>query len=156
MTSRRLTAFLDANGVEYEILHHRPDFTAQETAEDTHTPGREFAKTVILDVGVGGHAMAVVPAVCHLDLERIRHEIGTSRVRLADESEMRALCPDCEVGAAPPFGNLYAVPVFVDPSLAEDEYVTFNAGSHDTAVRMRYSEFRRLVAPTELGMVAYA
>lgn len=149
----KLMDHLDDAGVHYEILRHRVDYTAQEAAADTHTPGREFAKTVMLDVGPQGHAMAVAPAVYRLDLEKVRAHLGSGYVRLADESAMSMLCPDCEVGAMPPFGNLYDLPVFVDPTLAADEFITFNAGTHEQAIRMRYADYERLVQPVLMDMI---
>ena len=152
MPIESITAFLDAQHVPYEVLHHRTDYTAQETAADTHTPGREFAKTVILDVGAG-HAMAVVPALYKVDLEKIRQSVGTRQVSLASEQEMSDLCPDCDVGAEPPLGNLYDMPVYVDPTLERDETITFNGGTHEDAIRMQYEDFKRLVHPTRMDMI---
>jgi Ala-tRNA(Pro) deacylase len=97
--------------------------------------------------------MAVAPAVYRLDLEKVRAHLGSGYVRLADESAMSMLCPDCEVGAMPPFGNLYDLPVFVDPTLAADEFITFNAGTHEQAVRMRYADYERLVQPVLMDMI---
>ena len=151
MPNSKVTAFLDANHVPYEVIHHRVDYTAQETAADTHTPGREFAKTVILDVGAG-HAMAVLPALYRLDLDKLRHAVGTRQISLASELEMSQLCPDCDVGAEPPLGNLYDMPVYVDETLEKDETITFNGGTHDDAIRMRYEDFKRLVHPTPMDL----
>ena len=47
----------------------------------------------------------------------------------------------------PPFGNLYGLEVLVDPSLAEDDEIAFNAGNHREMIRMPYAEFERLVQP---------
>lgn len=152
MICNRVTSFLDDHDVAYEVLQHRIDYTAQETAADTHTPGRNFAKTVVLDTP-GGHAMAVVPAVHKVDLEKIRQGIGTRQVKLADEATMSKLCPDCDVGAEPPFGNLYDLPVYVDPSLTTDDFITFNGGSHEEAIRMRFGDWERIVHPTIMDMV---
>jgi len=152
MPLNRVTEYLEDEHVTYEVLHHDLDFTAQETAADTHTPGKEFAKTVVLGMP-GGHAMAVLPALHKLDLEKIRRGIGTRQVRLADEEVMENLCPDCDVGAEPPFGNLYDMPVYVDPTLTLDEYITFNGGTHKDAIRMRFSDYERLVHPTIMDMI---
>lgn len=152
MPIESITAFLDANHVPYEVLHHQVDYTAQETAADTHTPGREFAKTVVLDVGAG-HAMAVVPAPYRVDLEKIRQSVGTRQVSLASELEMSQLCPGCDVGAEPPLGNLFNMPVFVDPMLEEDETITFNGGTHNDAIRMRYDDFKNLVHPLSMDLI---
>lgn len=145
-SAQKLRSFLDDHRVRYEAIQHSPDFTAQETAAHTHTPGREFAKTVILRTD-GGHAMAVLPAHHRLDLAKARDATASRSVRLASEPEMDHLCPDCETGAAPPFGNLYGMPVVVSPVLAMDEWITFNAGTHQDAVRMKYADYAKLVEP---------
>ena len=142
----RLKEYLDSNGVAYTTIPHRPAYTAMEVAQSAHVPGREMAKTVILEVD--GHlAMAVLPANKHVSLERLGRELGAHHVGLAKEVEFRKDFPDCEVGAMPPFGNLFRMEVLVDPKLAEDEEIAFNAGSHAEVVRMAYKDFERLVHP---------
>ena len=146
MRTSKFRSFLDQHHVKYEAIAHAPDFTAQETAAHTHTPGREFAKTVILETDEG-HAMAVLPAHHRVDLAKVREALASRKVRLASEPEMARLCPDCETGAVPPFGNLYGLPVWVSPILAHDEWITFNAGTHQDALRMKFADFEKLVAP---------
>jgi Ala-tRNA(Pro) deacylase len=148
---KRLHELLDDSGVEYEIIHHRQDVTAEQTAADTHTSKREFAKTVFVWVD-GQYALAVLPATHFVSVSKLERGLDASEVRLASEFEMGDLCLDCEVGAAPPFGNLYDLPVYVCPVLAQDERITFNAGTHQDAVRMRYADFERLVQPKIVPM----
>ncbi len=150
----RLT-HLDEDGAEYEVIHHKTDYSALETAEDTRTPGWEFAKSVVLEIA-GKNALAVLPAPARVDLAKLSEALGQGEVMLADEARMKELFPDCDVGAEPPFGTLYDLPVYVDPRLAEDEYITFNAGNHEEAIRMRYSDFARLVQPTVMALAAPA
>jgi Ala-tRNA(Pro) deacylase len=146
MISPRLKAFLEELAVPYHIIVHRRDYTAQEAAADTHTRGRDYAKTVVLSVD-GEYVEVVLPAPERLDLGAIRRQIGARDVRLASEEELRRLCPDCEIGAEPPFGNLYGVPVFMSRDLTFDDEITFNGGSHEDAVRMRTRDFERVVHP---------
>jgi Ala-tRNA(Pro) deacylase len=47
----------------------------------------------------------------------------------------------------PPFGSLYNLPVYVDESLAADEAIVSNAGTHRDAIRIRYDDFVRLAKP---------
>ena len=142
----RLIRFLDESGAPYEKIPHRRDVQARETAADTHTPPEEFAKTVFVEVD-GKYAMAVLPATHFVSERLLGDALGADHVRLASESQIEELCPDCEVGAAPPFGNLYKLPVYVSPALTKDEKITFNAGSHEHAIRMSYADFERLVKP---------
>jgi Ala-tRNA(Pro) deacylase len=147
--SARLRAFLDENDVKYERAHHQRDYTAMETAAHTHTPGRQFAKAVIVRVR-GEFAMVVLPSHHVVDLERLSAALGGVEASLASEQEFADLCPDCEEGAIPPFGNLYDLEVYVSPALAENERITCVAGHHAEAIRLDYRDFERLVKPTPL------
>ncbi|HEY3354440.1 MAG TPA: YbaK/EbsC family protein [Polyangia bacterium] len=142
----RLTEFFNREHIPYQIILHRRDYTAQETAADTRTPGREFAKTVVVAVD-DGYALAVLPAQAKLDLEALRQAADARLVRLASEAEIARLYPDCEVGAEPPFGNLYGLPVYMSAELEQDCEITFNAGTHEDAVRVLLSDFERTVHP---------
>ena len=150
MPIRKLKDFLDANNIRYVSIIHSPAYTAQEIAAIAHVPGKELAKTVIVKID-GKMAMAVLPASYHVDFERFKQFAGAQAVELAGEEEFQELFPDCEVGAMPPFGNLYDMQVFVADILREDEEIVFNAGSHSELMRLSYADFERLVQPTVLS-----
>lgn len=143
----RLQKLLDESGVEYQILHHPEDFRARATAADTHTPPAEFAKTVFLWID-GAYALAVLPADHYVAPSRLARSIGAESVRLATEFEMNDLCPDCETGAAPPFGMLFGLATHASPALTHDETITFNGGTHRDAVRISWADYLRVAAPS--------
>jgi len=143
---KRLREYLDACGAKYIVISHSPAFTAQEIAASMHVPGREMAKTVVIKTPQG-IAMCVVRAMDKIDVDLAASELGTPSARLATEQEFRNHFPDCERGAMPPFGILYAVPTLVDAELARDREIVFNAGTHVEAVRMRFDDFRLLAKP---------
>jgi Ala-tRNA(Pro) deacylase len=151
--STTLKDFLDNNGVRYVSISHSKAFTANEVAASVHVPGKEMAKTVMVKLD-GRMAMAVVPASLRVSLEQLRDAIGAHEVTLADEDEFKVLFPDCEVGAMPPFGNLYGLEVYVADVLAEDEQISFNAGNHTEIIRLRYADFERLVRPHVMTFAA--
>jgi Ala-tRNA(Pro) deacylase len=146
MPVQRLKDFLDEHQVKYVVISHSRAFTTQEIAAATHIPGKELAKTVIVDID-GKTAMAVLPGSQNVDLALLRDALGAERVTLAKEATFKDRFPECDVGAMPPFGNLYGMPVYVADSLTEDEEIAFNAGSHDQLVKMAYRDFERLVQP---------
>lgn len=150
MPITRLKELLDKENVRYITIGHSPAFTAQEIAERAHVPGKELAKPVIVRID-DELAMVVVPASEHVRLEHLREMLGAERVELAHEYEFKDAFPDCEVGAMPPFGNLYGMKVFVSQTLREDDEIFFNAGSHSELMRVPYAEFERLVEPTPLA-----
>ena len=146
MPVQRLKAFLDKNDIRYVLLSHSRAFTIAATAAITHIPGKEIAKTVMVKID-GELAMAVVPGSRHLDLQALRDGLGAREVRLVTEEEFQSVFPDCELGAMPPFGSLYGVPVYVDEKLEDDPDIAFNAGSHRELMRMQYADFERLEHP---------
>jgi Ala-tRNA(Pro) deacylase len=115
--------------------------------------GREFAKTVVVRVD-GRIALAVVSANHHVDVESLRRLTGAKRVEIAGEREFKSLFPECEVGAMPPFGNLWGMEVYADARLAEDVDIAFNAGLHTELIRMRWDDFERLAKPRMLELAS--
>lgn len=142
----KLRDFLDSHKVKYLVISHSLAYTAQGVAALTHVSGKKLAKTVIVKVD-DVLAMAVVPASFHVDMDRLRILTGAKIVELASEREFKDAFPDCETGAMPPFGNLYDMPVYADASLAENEEITFSAGTHRELVRMNWDDMARLVKP---------
>ena len=151
MPVAKLKEYLDANAVKYISISHSKAFTAMEVAESAHVQGREMAKTVMLKKD-GLLAMAVLPAVQKVDLDLLRKGSGAVSLELAHEPDFRSDFPGCEVGAMPPFGNLYGMEVFVEPRLAADQEIAFNAGSHTELIQMAYKDFERLVKPKLVPM----
>lgn len=149
MPLAKLKQFLDENHIKYVTMRHSPAYTAQEIAASAHVSGRELAKTVMIKVD-GKMSMAVLPASFHVDFDQLKGVLGNVKVQLATETEFKDLFPDCELGAMPPFGNLYDLNVYVAASLAEDEEIAFNAGSHTELIRLAYRDFERLVKPKVL------
>ena len=144
--SRILKDYLDHEQVHYDVLPHPEAFRALAIAQTLHTPEKEMAKVVIVKVDQR-FVMMVLPASWNVDLHRLRIVFATHQVRLATEEEMKSLFPDCELGAMPPFGQLYGLPVYVDQLLAEDEEIVFQGGTHSEAIRMRYWDFASLTFP---------
>ncbi|RPJ86720.1 MAG: YbaK/EbsC family protein [Acidobacteria bacterium] len=146
MPVKKLKEFLDENRVKYVTISHSLAYTAQEIAATAHIPGKELAKTVIIKAD-GRMAMAVLPASLKVDFDLLADATGAKKIELATEREFKQLFPDCELGAMPPFGNLYGMDVYVAESLTEDKEIAFNAGTHTELMRLPFEDFMRLVKP---------
>ena len=146
MPVKKLKDFLDSHKVKYVTIKHSTAYTTQEIAASAHIPGKEMAKTVIIKVD-GKMAMAVLPASNKIDFALFKKNIRAKDIQLANEQEFEYTFPQCDVGAMPPFGNLYDMDVFVAESLTEDEEITFNAGSYSELMKVAYKDFERLVNP---------
>ncbi len=142
----KISEYLKENGVYFSMHEHPPAYTAQEVAAEEHVSGNLLAKAVVVSAG-DRYVMCVVPASYKVDMKKAAKKLGVKSVRLADETELAKLFPDVEVGAEPPFGNLYDLTTLVDEHLAADDEIMFQAGSHRHAIRMKYADYASLTEP---------
>ena len=149
MPVEKLKSYLDENKIKYVTIKHSSAYTAQEIAALAHIPGKDLAKTVIIKIN-GKMAMAVLPASYKVSFDDLKQTLGMTEVRLAYEQEFIDKFPDCEAGAMPPFGNIYGMEVYVADSLAEDEEIAFNACNHTELIKMKFSDFEKLVKPKRI------
>ena len=138
--------YLEKSSAKYELSQPRPTFSAQQMAAEEHVPGMQVAKPVVVEVD-GEYIMCVLPACCKVDLDVLRRQLGAENVELADETRMAKLFPDCALGAEPPFGSMYGLSTLLDDSLEADEEIVFQGGTHQQAIRMAMSEYKRLANP---------
>lgn len=141
-----LKTHLDREHVHYDVLPRPETSRAVPAAKKLRPLEKEMAKVVIVKVDEQ-FVTTVLPASRRVDLHRLRKLFMTRHVRFANDEELARLFPDCELGAMPPFGTLYGLPVYVDRSLTHDEEIIFEAGTHSDAIRMRYWDFAALVFP---------
>jgi Ala-tRNA(Pro) deacylase len=153
MPAKKLKEFLDSEKVKYVTLGHSVAYTAQEIAASAHIPGQDLAKTVVVKLD-GEMVLAVLPATARVDLELLRKASGAKSAELARENEFAGIFPGCELGAMPPFGNLYGLEVFVAQRLTEDDQISFNAGTHTELIQLSYADFERLARPRVLKLSA--
>jgi len=147
MPSAKLKAFLDSQNVKYVSITHSLAFTGLDIAKSAHIPTKKLAKTVILKID-GEPAMMVLPAAYKIDMENLSQALQGAAIELSTEQEFFKWFPDCEVGAMPPFGNLYDMKVYVAERLTENEDIVFNAGTHSEVIQMPYEDYEKLVQPT--------
>jgi Ala-tRNA(Pro) deacylase len=143
---QKLKDFLDENHVKYVTMIHSKAYTSQEIAAVLHVPGKMFAKTVILK-SENGFQMAVLPATHKVNFDLFKQVSHNKEIKLATEEEFESLFPKCEIGAMPPFGNIYNLPLYVDSELTKDTDICFNATTHSEVIKMKYEEYERLAKP---------
>lgn len=145
MPVKKLKEYLENHHVKYMCINHSPGYTSQEVAASAHISGKQLAKIVMIKLN-GKLAMFVLPASDHVNFSVLKEATGGS-ADLANESDFKNKFPECEVGAMPPFGNLYDMPVLISNHLKNNEQIVFNAGSHSELMKLAYQDFERLVKP---------
>lgn len=152
-TLERCLDFLDRSRIWYAHTKHSLAFTAVEVAFAEHLSPHKLAKTVVY-AGAQGYGLAVVPADCLIDMQTLGAFLNDPGLRLASEQELGQLFPECELGAMPPLGNLFHLPVIVDTGISEQEFIAFNAGTHLDVIHMSYGDYVRLANPA-VGKFAF-
>jgi len=154
MPLKRLKTFLEHHGIQYTQQTHATAYTAAGVASVSHVKGKEMAKAVMV-LADEKLVMLVVPANTHIRLKQAKSALKAHQVFLASEADFAHVFPDCEVGAMPPFGNLYGIPVFVDETLTRDKEIAFNAGNHRELIKMSYAEYERVVQPQSVSVATH-
>lgn len=143
-----IAKFLKERNVDFELIPHRETHDAQRMAATLHVSGNQVAKTVLLRANGGyTYVVAVLPATTNVDLSRVAEMLGGSRLQLATESEIAQHCPDCEIGALPPFGSQYGMKTIIDAGFREDDAIVFEGNTHHEAIRMSFADFCRIEQP---------
>ena len=132
----RLSRVLEDSGFEYRIVPHRQSMG-----------GPPLAKVIAIRDAKGDYLIAVLPESEEIDLGRLVYRTGREGLTVANASELERLFPDCESGAAPPFGVLYGVPMYVDACFRDDDFIAFHVGKGSEVVQMRFDDFARLARP---------
>jgi len=146
----QLKSYLDSHNVQYVSIEHSTAYTAKEIAERVNIKGDQMAKTVMVVLD-GCMSMVVLPASCRIRWDRFMHAMGTELVSLATEDEFKDQFPACEVGAMPPFGNLYDVPVYMYEGFDESSDIAFRAGNHKEIIKMSLTDYIDLAHPMTIN-----
>ncbi len=149
--NERLQRVFDQTWSSYAVLPHTEAYTAPEVAQSARVRGWQLAKVVVVRDGAGKDFMVVLPATRNFDFHMLHEVTGRTGMHLEDERELRRLFPDCEVGAMPPFGPLYGMPMYVDPCLLREGDIFFQAGNHHEVVLMRCEEYEQIARPFYSG-----
>jgi Ala-tRNA(Pro) deacylase len=150
----KLEQYLHTMGIPYQHHEHKTAFTAKETADLMHIPCNEMAKCVVVKAD-GRLVLAVIPSDQRVDVPHLKFMTRSENIQLATEAEFESAFPLCEVGAMPPFGNLFGVATYCDTSLADNDSIEFNAGTHQDSIRMAFADFKRCGRPTLIDLVEH-
>jgi Ala-tRNA(Pro) deacylase len=150
--ARGLRDYLKGHRIKFKALRCPTNYSAQQLAHAKHMSGYDVAKVVVLKSG-NQFELGVIPACYRISFSKVKKLTGQSDLQLATEAEIKTLFPDCELGAMPPFGNIYHLPVYVDAAFNPKQTITFAAGSHTNAIQMRYKDFSKWVKP-KVGKIA--
>lgn len=141
--AKNVKAYLESQGVRFELIAHPLTYSSRATAVAAHVPDDHIAKAVILK-DAQGFLMAVMPASHWIKLHTLQQELNRP-LELASETEISTVFADCQPGAIPPLGPAYHLGTVLDEALTTLADVYFEAGDHQHLVRVSGEDFRKLL-----------
>lgn len=138
-------SYLDKKNASYEVVSHPQVFSCIEEAKVLGIDAGEIVKNLVIKVK-DKHAFVLLPGSSRLDVHKLR-EIFGKKARLELEEEMPQDFPKYEVGAIPPFGELFGLTVYLDKRLLVHETVIFTGGTHTDSIKMRTQDLVNLIKP---------
>lgn len=151
MATQKLKDYLTRNKIPYLSISHPVAYATREISHLSNISERSLAKSVIIRVGEKP-VMLVLPSNEVVNFEVLKKILRENEVTLMPEEAFSNLFPDCELGAMPPFGNLYDLDVYVEKDLTKNNEIAFNAGNHNEIIKMKYQDFEKLVNPKIVTM----
>jgi len=136
---------LNENKIVYKKFEHAPVFTSQEAANIRGTSLHQGAKALVM-IGDKKPLMIVLPADLKADIKALKVKFKIRDLRMATAEEVIKIT-GTQVGAVPPFGNLFNIPLYVDVKLRDNEVIDFNAGLHTKSIEMKELDFEKVTKP---------
>lgn len=151
--AKKLQVYIDGKGIAYDTVAHHRTATTSQSAQAAHVPGSRLAKSVVIHHEMG-YVLAVVPSTHRIELSTLQ-DVMHARLGLASEEEVSSLFADCDLGAVPPIGPAYDVPVILDESLGDSRDVYFEGGDHRTLVHVSGPAFRSLMQDARIARFSH-
>lgn len=136
--------YLDQRHIHYEVLAHDYATSALQTASTAQVPMTQLVKAVIFRDENDDYLMAVMPSLCQTEVDEL-NEVTDRHLHLADEHELPKLFSDCDLGAIPPAGPAYRLPMVWDQSLDDEEDIYLEAGDHRHLLHLSHNDFMKLM-----------
>ncbi|MBU1975580.1 MAG: hypothetical protein KKG59_04210 [Nanoarchaeota archaeon] len=139
----RILELLKQNNISFEHMKHEHVHRSEEAAKIRGTRYEEAAKALVL-FGDSGFVMAVVPGPQRMDYKLLKKELGIKKLCLATPEQVQEKT-GLTIGSVPPFGNFWDVPMYIEESLLQTEFMTFSAGTHHDSVRLKVEDYLKCV-----------
>ena len=141
----RIVELLDAHEVAYKTYEHEPVFTSADAAKIRDTSLHIGAKALVLFAD-DKPIMVAVAGDKKIDMKKFKKLYQVRDLRMASALEVQQVT-GVPIGAVPPFGNIFAIPLYMDTSLQSNETIVFNAGLHTKSISLKEVDFEKIAKP---------
>ncbi|OUR96285.1 hypothetical protein A9Q84_07970 [Halobacteriovorax marinus] len=143
----KIKSYLEDSKYHFQVIEHSPTERSLENLSTAKCPPTQLAKVLVFEINKR-KSFVILPSDELVHLGTLKDELETGQVKMLRESDLEEYFNDCEVGATPPFGGLYNMPIYLSSHFQKDQEMYFNGGTHTDLVRMPYQEFLIVEHPT--------
>ena len=136
---------LENNKIKYQVYKHKPVFTSEEAAAIRNTDLNQGAKALVMSAD-NQPIIIVLPANLKVDMKKFKTSYNVKNLKMATPEEVEKITT-VKIGAVPPFGNIFKIPLYVDEKLAENQTIVFNAGKHTKSIELNYKDYEQIAKP---------
>jgi Ala-tRNA(Pro) deacylase len=136
---------LENNKIKYQVYKHKPVFTSEEAAAIRGTELKHGTKALVM-FGDNQPMMIVLPANLKVDTSKFKKSFKIKDLRMAKPEEVEKITK-VKIGAVPPYGNIFKIPLYVDEKLADNKTIVFNAGEHTKSIELNYKDYEKTAKP---------
>lgn len=136
---------LKKQGIEFKNYEHKAVYTSQEAASVRNTDIHAGAKALVMYKDEAP-VILVLPADMKVDTHTFKKIYKSRNLRMATKEEVEKIT-SVSIGAVPPFGHIFYIPIYMEKSLRDNERIVFNAGMHTRSIEMKESDYEKIAKP---------
>lgn len=153
-TSTPVTRYLDEHGIPYRFFKHPGEVASlEQAARERGQQPDQIIRSIVFRLSRGGFVMVLVPGVKQVSWQALRRHLGTSRISMATEAEIREVT-GYPLGAVSPFGVLQSIRILMDKGILAQREISIGSGVRNTTVIMRRDDFLHALVDAEMGEFA--
>jgi Cys-tRNA(Pro)/Cys-tRNA(Cys) deacylase len=138
-----LTAYLKANGAEFEFVEKATTHHASEASRASGIPLDQIAKTIVFADDTGSLVVAVVSGSHMVSRHKLETCSGRRKLDVAADA-VAEKATGFPTGGIPPVGHRRQLPVYLDSQVARMDHVWCGGGTRTRLVRLRTADVLRL------------
>jgi aspartyl-tRNA synthetase len=140
-----IVADLKKHNIPYKSYTHAPVHTSEEAAKVRDTPLSWGAKAIVMYAD-DKPVMVVVAGDTKIDSKFFKTAFGVKDLRMATAEEVLTVT-SVPIGAVPPFGHIFNIPLYMDEKIQANDTVVFNAGLHERSIQLNEKDFEKIAKP---------
>jgi Cys-tRNA(Pro)/Cys-tRNA(Cys) deacylase len=151
INSTPVTRYLDERRIPYRFFRHAGVVhSLGQAARERGQRPEQIIRSIVFRLSKGGYVMVLAPGEQQVSWHALRHHLGTSRISMASEAQVRQVT-GYPIGAVSPFGINQPVRILVDRSVLQETEISIGSGVRYTTVIMQREDFLHALGEVEIG-----